>query len=77
MDDVNDLDSAKKFVEDNLGSLNGKAISGALSMVVWGLILAKAKSGYNAATSKDHTSVQASWKNTIGLLVLTALTTFA
>jgi hypothetical protein len=75
MDDVSDYDTAKKFIEENVGSFNYKAISGALSMVIWGLIMAKAKSGYNAASSKDHATVSSSWKNTLVLLVLTAIAT--
>jgi len=31
-----------------------KAMSGTFSMIIWGMIMAKAKSGYSAAVSKDH-----------------------
>ena len=41
------------------------------------MILAKAKSGYTAATTKDHKTVQSSWKNILTLLVLVAIATFA
>jgi hypothetical protein len=32
-------------------------MSGTFSMIIWGLIMAKAKSGYQAAISKDHVQV--------------------
>jgi hypothetical protein len=39
-------------------------------MLIWGLIMAKAKAGYTAATSKDHSTVKSQYKNVFTILVL-------
>lgn len=46
-------------------------------MIIWGMIMAKAKSGYTAAMSKDHTQVQSQYKNVLTLFALIAVATFA
>lgn len=43
------------------------------SMLIWGLIMAKAKSGYSAAVSKDHPTVKSSYKNIFTILVLVVI----
>lgn len=39
--------------------------------------MAKTKTGYNAAMSKDHSTVKNSWKNTLTIIALVAVATFA
>ena len=56
-----------KYLEylDEDGDLNVSALSSGLSVFIWGLVMAKAKSGILAATSKDHKIVQSSYKKTL------------
>ena len=54
----------------NAGNLNISAISNTLSMFLWGLVMAKAKAGFTAATSKDASAVNSSIGKMIGLGVL-------
>jgi hypothetical protein len=35
------------------GNLNISALSSTLSMFIWGLVMAKARAGFTAASSKD------------------------
>jgi hypothetical protein len=76
LNDYIDMETAQNLMK-NIGELNLQAAYGAFSMLIWGLIMAKAKTGYNAALSKDQTKVQGSWKNSLTILVLVALATFA
>ena len=46
-------------------------------MFVWGLILAKAKTGYAASSSKNSDQVQGQFKSVIALLIMVAVATFA
>lgn len=56
---------------DESGELNISAISSGLSVFIWGLVMAKAKSGLTASASKDHKTVKSSFTKTIfmGLLL--------
>ena len=49
------------------GNLNISAISNAFSMFMWGLVMAKAKTGFSAAASKDVSAVQSTIGKMIGL----------
>lgn len=55
LEEFADLEQAQKFVEENASI---KTLSGTFSMLIWGLIMAKAKAGYAAASSKDHVTVK-------------------
>lgn len=46
-------------------------------MLIWGLIMAKAKAGYTAATSKDNKTVTSQYKNIFTILVLVVVATVA
>lgn len=46
-------------------------------MFVWGLILAKAKTGYAASSNKNSDQVQGQFKSIIALLFMVAIATFA
>jgi hypothetical protein len=50
--------------------LDLKSFSSAVSMCVWGLIMAKAKTGFSAALSKEKEVVSYSYKRFIQLIVL-------
>ncbi|CDW79411.1 UNKNOWN [Stylonychia lemnae] len=73
------LDSGiqSEIIDSETGEFNVKALSGTFSMIIWGMIMAKAKSGYTAAISKDHTQVQSQYKNVLTLFALIAVATFA
>ena len=58
-------------------NLDVKALSQTISMFVWGLILAKAKTGYAAASNKDAGQVSSQFKSIVVLLVMAGLATFA
>jgi len=45
-------------------------------MLIWGLIMAKAKAGISSASSKDSSEVNASWKKIVKIMVVVGLTTF-
>ena len=45
-------------------------------MVIWGLIMAKAKAGVSSASTKDSQEVNASWKKIVKIMVVVGLTTF-
>lgn len=47
------MNSAQQFIEEEAGDADFKALYSSFSMFIWGLIMAKAKAGFNAATSKD------------------------
>lgn len=59
------------------GDLDIKAFSSTLSIFVWGLIMAKAKTGFNAASSKDKEAVGSSFKRLISLVFFLSIATFA
>jgi hypothetical protein len=45
-------------------------------MLIWGLIMAKAKAGISSSSSKDSQEVTASWKKVVKIMVVVSLTTF-
>jgi hypothetical protein len=45
-------------------------------MLIWGLIMAKAKAGISSASSKDSQEVTDSWKKVVKIMVVVGLTTF-
>ena len=45
-------------------------------MLIWGLIMAKAKAGISSASTKDTQEVSASWKKIVKIMVVVGLTTF-
>ena len=57
--------------------INFSALSSSFSMFIWGLIIAKAKSGYSAAVSKDPQTVKSAWTNILCLLTLVGIATYA
>ena len=46
-----------ELVDAATGNINISAISSTFSMFMWGLIMAKAKTGFTAAFSKDTATV--------------------
>lgn len=52
-------------------------MSSALSMMIWGLVMAKAKTGMNAASSKDKETVGSAVKKIAGLMGLIGVATLA
>jgi len=44
---------------------------------VWGLVMAKAKTGFNAASTKDKEQVQSSFKRAVSIVVLLGVATLA
>lgn len=69
------FETVTKFIEN--ADDNYKSLYTSFSMLIWGLIMAKAKTGYNASISKDHSTVQSSWKNTLTIIALVIIATFA
>jgi hypothetical protein len=59
------------------GDLDLKAFSNTLSIFVWGLIMAKARTGFNAASTTDKEEVCSSFKRLISLVLLLTIATFA
>ena len=56
---------------------NGTAgIYNTLSMLFWGLIIAKAKTGISVTSSKDSDHVQASWKKVLKIVLVVGITSF-
>lgn len=51
-------------------NLDVKALCSTVSMFVWGLVLAKAKTGFSAALSKDKEAVGSSYKRFISIIAL-------
>lgn len=68
--------ASSKLVDEKTGDFDMKNVSGALSMMIWGLIVAKAKAGQVAAVSKDHVTVKSQYKNAAILIVLVGIATF-
>eukprot|EP00347_Sterkiella_histriomuscorum_P006588 403352195 len=66
-----------KLIDEKTGEFDMKAASGTISMIVWGLIVAKAKAGQVAAVSKDHVVVKSQYKNAAILVAMVAIATFA
>jgi len=54
-----------------------KALSSGLSIFLWGLVAAKAKTGFTAATTKDKDTVSYSFKKMVSLLLVLAFATLA
>lgn len=77
MEDISQELATNNYYDEKTGEYNMKAISGTLSMVIWGCIVAKAKAGSVAAVSKDHATVSTQYKNAAILVGLIALATFA
>jgi hypothetical protein len=48
-----------------------------LSMLIWGVVMAKVKSGFNAAASKDHETVKGVFTKIVGMTALIGIATFA
>lgn len=48
-----------------------------LSMLIWGVVMAKVKSGFGAASSKDHETVKSVFTKVVGMTVLIGIATFA
>ena len=46
-------------------------------MLIWGIVMAKAKSGFNAASSKDHAIVKSTFGKALGMTALIAIASFA
>jgi hypothetical protein len=46
-------------------------------MLIWGLVMAKAKTGITASTTKDNTKVQSSWGKILKVMVLIGVVTYA
>ena len=46
-------------------------------MLIWGLIAAKAKVGFVAATTTDSDAVQSSWKRVIKILIVVGIVSVA
>ena len=46
-----------EFIDAATGNVSISAISSTISMFMWGLIMAKAKTGFSAAFSKDASTV--------------------
>lgn len=63
-------EDTSRFVDD---LFSGKS----LSMLLWGLIAAKAKMGFVAATSTDSDTVQSSWKRVVKILVVVGILSLA
>ena len=70
---LTDLQQMKSLYEANINELNFKSMYSSFSMLIWGLIMAKAKAGYSAASSKDHASVKSQCKNVFFLVALVAV----
>jgi hypothetical protein len=46
-------------------------------MLIWGVVMAKVRSGFTAAVSKDHETVKGTLSKVIGMTFLVALATLA
>lgn len=46
-------------------------------MVIWGVVIAKAKAGFAASGVKDHTSVRSTLTSVIGMTILIGIASFA
>ena len=46
-------------------------------MLIWGVVMAKVKSGFNAAASKDHETVKSVFTKIVGMTALIGIATFA
>lgn len=57
IEDISQELASNNYYDDKTGEINYKALSGTLSMVIWGCIVAKAKAGQVAAVSKNHATV--------------------
>ena len=44
-------------------------------MFIWGLVMVKAKTGFNAANSKDQSTIKSLWKHSLYILVLIIVAT--
>ena len=62
-------DQFSKYVNAD-GNLNLSAVSSTLSMFIWGLVMAKARAGFTAASSKDQGVVSSGFGKMIGLMFL-------
>lgn len=60
----------EEYIDQATGNISISAISSTISMFMWGLIMAKAKTGFTAAFSKDALTVQSSFSKMIGMGVL-------
>lgn len=74
---LSDLQGLKTLYDQNINDLNFKSMYSSFSMLIWGLIMAKAKAGYTAASSKDHASIKSQCKNVFFLVALVAVACFA
>jgi hypothetical protein len=76
--------SAKQASHHNLKSSGSESTEAAfsttassLSMLIWGVVMAKVKSGFNAAASKDHETVKSVFTKIVGMTALIGIATFA
>jgi hypothetical protein len=56
---------------------NIQGLSQTISVFIWGLIMAKAKTGYTAATNKNSEQVSGQFKSILVLLAMAAVATLA
>ncbi len=79
--DFNSLDDTADFVNGLADSqskgLNMSALYHYLSLLIWGLIMLKAKAGIIASGSKDSAAVEGSWNKIIKMVAIVGLVSFA
>ena len=46
-------------------------------MLIWGIVMAKVRSGFNAASSKDHETVKSVFTKVVGMTALITIATIA
>ena len=71
------MENLQKIYNPDTGDLDFKAFSSVVSMLVWGLIMAKAKTGFAASSSKDKETVSSSFKRMTTILVLLVIASVA
>ena len=79
--DFTSMAETEDFVEDLVQSqqngLNFDGLYKSLSMLVWGLIVLKAKMGIAAAATKDSETLHSSWSRVVKMILIVGIVSFA
>lgn len=62
---------------DSKGEVDLSAISSTFSMFIWGIVMAKAKTGLTASASKDKETVGVAFKKLLGMVALVTIASVA
>jgi hypothetical protein len=69
--------SPDDLLNSSSDNIDFTALSSTFSMFIWGLVMAKAKTGFNASGSKDKESVGQAFKKLLGMVALISVATLA